>query len=100
MMMSIMTSVASMADADPLLPPERRSIALVHWVIRARAIAPEPAQHFGHHRPALFVRVRADTPAMVHVVSFLGERGGHVGMLRMLLTLRIVCPPCLFRLTD
>jgi hypothetical protein len=38
----------------------------------------------------LFVRVRADAPAVIHVVAFLRERGGHLDVLRVPIPFRIV----------
>ena len=53
-------------------------------------IAPEPAEHFGQHRATLLARVRADAPAVIHVVAFRGQRGDHLDVLRVPVPFRVV----------
>lgn len=69
---------------------EKLPLAVVLRVVGAGIIAPEPAQHFRQHRAALFAGVRADAPAVIQVVAFLGQRGGHFYILRVPVPLGIV----------
>ena len=59
------------------------AVAVILRVIGTRVIAPEPAQHFGHDGPALFVGVGADAPAVIHVVALLRQRLNHLQVLRV-----------------
>src|SRR3954464_1447446 len=52
---------------------EQASIAGVLGIIFPGIIAPEPAEHLRHDRPALLVGMSADAPGVIHVV-FLGRQ--------------------------
>ena len=65
-------------------------VAVILRVVGAGIIAPEPAEHFGEHRAALFVRVRADAPAVIQIVTLLGQGGSHLDVLRVPVPFRIV----------
>src|SRR5579871_2346321 len=48
----------------------------VVWVGRYRAVAPQPAHHLGHDRPAELLTVQVHAPCIVHVVT-LFRKGLH-----------------------
>ena len=69
---------------------EQGAIAVVHGIVRAGVIAPEPAEHLWHDSAALLVRVGSNAPRVVEVVTLFGKRLCHFDVLSVPVPLGIV----------
>ena len=50
-------------------------------IVTGRAVAPEPAHHLRHRRPAELLTVQVDAPSVGQIVAFVLQGGLHANVL-------------------